>query len=181
MAATLGNYGQGQIWNGTDRCRTAVAQDADKAYQRSGAYVFRYGLALIFLWIGLLKFTAYEAKNIEPLVTNSPIGSWAILSLGLQGLSNVIGIIEILIGLMIATRSFWPTVSAIGSIGAIITFLITLSFMLTTPGVWEPGYGFPALSGMPDQFLAKDLVLLGVSIWTAAEAWRASRGALSTR
>ena len=41
MAATMGNYGQGQIWSGTDRRRAAVAQDADKAYQRSGAYVFR--------------------------------------------------------------------------------------------------------------------------------------------
>ena len=50
MVATMGNYGQGQIWNGTDRRSAAVALDADKAYQRSGAYVFRYGLALIFLW-----------------------------------------------------------------------------------------------------------------------------------
>ena len=52
--------------------------------------------------------------------------------------------------------------------------LITLSFLLTTPGVWEPGYGFGFLSAMPGQFLAKDLVLLGVSIWTAAEAWQAA-------
>lgn len=49
-----------------------------------------------------------------------------------------------------------------------MTFLITLSFLLTTPGVW-----FDFLSAMRGQFLAKDLVLLGVSIWTAAEAWKA--------
>ena len=78
-------------------------------------------------------------------------------------------------------RFMWPKASAIGSIGAVITFIITLSFMLTTPGIWEPGYGFPALSAMPGQFLAKDLVLLGVAIWTAAEAWRAGRDSVVVR
>jgi len=142
--------------------------------KRVGRFIFRYGLAMIFVWAGFLKFFAFEAKNIEPMVTNSPIWSWAIPILELQGLSIVIGIIEISIGVLIATRSFWPKVSAIGSIGAIITFLITLSFMLTTPGVWEPGYGFGFLSALPGQFLAKDLVLLGVSIWTAGEALQAA-------
>ena len=46
--------------------------------------------------------------------------------------------------------------------------------MLTTPGIWEPGYGFGFLSGMPGQFLAKDLVLLGVSIWIAGEGLMAA-------
>ena len=46
-------------------------------------------------------------------------------------------------------------------------FLITLSFLLTTPGVWQPSLGFPALSPSPGQFLSKDLVLLGAAIWTA--------------
>jgi len=153
----------------------AVAGAADTDLKHVGELVFRYGLAAIFLWIGLLKFTAYEAKNIEPLVTNSPIWSWLVPLLGLQGLSNFIGVIELSIGLLIATRAFWPRLSAIGSMGAIVTFLITLSFMLTTPGVWEPGYGLGFPSAMPGQFLAKDLVLLGVSIWTAGEAWQAAR------
>ena len=49
---------------------------------------------------------------------------------------------------------------------AALTFLVTLSFMLTTPGVAQPGAGSPlALSPMPGQFLLKDLVLLGVSLW----------------
>ena len=84
------------------------------------------------------------------------------------------GVIEISIGPVMATRSIWLKASAIGGIGAVMTFLITLSFLLTTPGVWEPGYGFGFLSALPGQFLAKDLVLLGVSIWTAAEAWKAA-------
>jgi uncharacterized membrane protein YkgB len=53
--------------------------------------------------------------------------------------------------------------------------LTTLSFLVTTPGVWEPSLGgFPALSAMPGQFLIKDLALLGISLWTLGEAWKAS-------
>ena len=51
-------------------------------------------------------------------------------------------------------------------------FLTTLSFMLTTPGVWDPF--FPALSAT-GSFLIKDLVLLGASAFTAGEALRAAR------
>lgn len=174
MATTMGTNQQ-YTWNGEERRIANQAGHFDANLEHAGQFVFRYGLALIFIWIGLLKFTMYEAKNIEPLVMNSPIWSWAYQSLGLHGLSNLIGVIEILIGVLIATRAFSPRLSAIGSVGAIVTFLITLSFMLSTPGVWEPGYGFPALSALPGQFLAKDLVLLGVSIWTAGEAMRAAR------
>ncbi|MBA2585461.1 MAG: DUF417 family protein [Chthoniobacterales bacterium] len=61
-----------------------------------------------------------------------------------------------------------------GSIGAIIMGFITLNFLLTTPGVWQPNYGFPFLSAVPGQFLAKDLLLLGAALWTAGEALRAA-------
>jgi uncharacterized membrane protein YkgB len=54
-------------------------------------------------------------------------------------------------------------------------FLTTLSFLLSTPGVWEPSLGgFPALSGNPGQFLIKDLALLGISLWSFGDSWRAS-------
>ena len=124
----------GRGWAGSDR-RAAERRTSEIAagasaidFKRIGEGVVRYGLAAILLWAGLLKFTVYEAKNIEPMVTNSPIWSWMLPSLGLQGLSNVIGVIEISVGLLIATRAFWPKASAIGSIGAVVTFLITLSF-----------------------------------------------------
>ncbi len=55
-------------------------------------------------------------------------------------------------------------------------FLTTLSFALTTPGVWQPGYGFPFPSPMPGQFLAKDILSLGAALWTAGEALRAAHG-----
>ncbi len=46
------------------------------------ATLLRYGLALIFLWIGFMKFTAYEAAGIRPLAENSPLMSWLLAALG---------------------------------------------------------------------------------------------------
>jgi reactive chlorine resistance protein C len=52
-------------------------------------------------------------------------------------------------------------------------FLTTLSFLFTTPGVWEASAGgFPALSVVPGQFLIKDLVLFGGSLWMCGEDWK---------
>jgi len=43
-------------------------------------------------------------------------------------------------------------------------FFTTLSFMLTTPGTFEPTLGFPALSVVPGQFLIKDAASLGLAL-----------------
>ncbi len=139
-----------------------------------GGAIIRYGLVIILLAVGALKFTAYEAEGIQGLVANSPLMSWAYSVFSVRSYAALLGIIEITLGILIATRPFAPKISAIGSIGSIFMFLITLSFLLTTPGVWQPGYGFPFPSPMPGQFLVKDIMLLGAAIWTAGEALRAS-------
>ena len=41
-----------------------------------GHQVLRYGLALVIGWIGMMKFTGYEAQGIEPLVAHSPLMGW---------------------------------------------------------------------------------------------------------
>jgi len=139
-----------------------------------GAILLRYGLVVILLWVGGLKFAAYEAESIQGLVANSPLVSWGYSVTSVQGFSMLLGVIEIALGLMIAARPFAPLVSAVGSLGAIGMFLITLTFVLTTPGVWQPGYGFPFLS-MTGAFLAKDVALLAIAVWTAGEALLAAR------
>ena len=140
-----------------------------------GQWMLRYGLVVILLWVGALKFTAYEAEGIQPLVANSPFMSWAYQVMSVRQFAGLLGVVEIALGLMIAMRAFAPLVSALGSLGAIFMFLVTLSFVFTTPGVWQPGYGFPFPSPMPGQFLAKDILLLGTAIWTAGEALLAAR------
>jgi len=134
-----------------------------------GIHVSRYGLVVTLLLIGALKFTAGEAQGIQPLVQNSPLMFWLYRILSIQGVSNLIGVIEIVVALLIALRPFSARLSFLGSIGAIITFLLTVSFLFSTPGALRFSHGFPVL-GDAGQFLIKDLVLLGASVGTAAEA-----------
>ena len=140
--------------------------------QRAGTFLTRYGLVIVFLWIGGMKFTNYEAEGIRPFVENSPLMSWLYQIFSVSQFSALLGVAEIIVGLLIATRYFWPKLSAMGSLVAASMFVGTLTFIVTTPG-WEPSLGFPALS-VPGQFLLKDSVLLGASVWTAAEAWQAA-------
>ncbi|MBA3963559.1 MAG: DUF417 family protein [Chthoniobacterales bacterium] len=139
-----------------------------------GAAVLRYGLAAVLVWVGLLKFTAYEAEGIQGLVAHSPLFSWAYGVMSVRAFAALLGVIEITLGLLIALRRVSPRLSAFGSIGATIMFLLTLTFLLTTPGIWQPAYGFPFLSPMPGQFVAKDLLFLGAALWSAGEALRAT-------
>jgi uncharacterized membrane protein YkgB len=140
-----------------------------------GRALARYGLVVVVGWIGLMKFTGYEAEGIRPFVANSPLMSWVYGPLSVRGFSALLGVVEVAVALLIAARPFLPRASAFGSALAVGMFLTTLSFLITTPGVWEPSLGgFPALSAVPGQFLIKDLPLLGISLWTLGEAWKAS-------
>src|SRR5919199_3041594 len=140
-----------------------------------GRELARYGLVVVVAWIGLLKFTAYEAEGIRLYVANSPLLSWVYGPLSVRGFSAVLGVVEVAVALLIAARPLSPRASALGSALAVGMFLTTLTFLVTTPGVWEPSLGgFPALSALPGQFLIKDLALLGTSLWSLGEAWKAS-------
>jgi len=41
--------------------------------QRIGVAALRISIAIVFLWIGALKFVPYEADSITPFVANSPV------------------------------------------------------------------------------------------------------------
>lgn len=110
-----------------ERMERAGSSDLGLTLESVGAKIIRYGLVIVLLWVGALKFTAYEAEGIQGLVANSPLISWLYSVTSVRGASMLIGAIEIILGLLIATRSVAPKVSAIGSIGAIIMFLLTLT------------------------------------------------------
>lgn len=139
------------------------------AMQSVGTSILRYALATNIAWIGALKFEDYEVENIRPLVTSSPLFSRLVNALGEKRTARLIGVTEIAIGTLIAANPLAPRASAIGSLGAVGMFATTLTFLGTTPGVFEENHGKPKLS-MVGQFLLKDSVLLGASVLTAAEA-----------
>ena len=146
----------------------ALVRSIDKV----SAFVLRYGLVLVVFWIGCLKFTAYESKGVFNHASHSPLLAWAYHILDVRDLSRGLGVIEIAIALLIALGPLWPKLSIAGSLTGIGMFVTTLSFVITTPGVWQVGYGFPALAASPGQFLIKDIVLLGAAMWTLADSLR---------
>jgi uncharacterized membrane protein YkgB len=127
--------------------------------------VLRWALIVVFLWFGCMKFTSYEANGIAGLIKNSPIVGWLNTLFGVQGSSDTIGVLELLTATALIFGSFVPLFSALGAAMSCATYLITLSFMLSTPGTWAaPLGGFPWLSSEIGQFLIKDIVLLAASI-----------------
>ncbi|WIX77448.1 DUF417 family protein [Amycolatopsis carbonis] len=131
-----------------------------------GGLVVRYGLVLVVAWIAVLKLTASEALRIQQYVSHSPFLGWLNGVLDPRSLAIVLGAVEFAAAVLIAAGPWAPRLSAVGSALGILIFLTTLSFFLTTPGVGDAAAGgFPALSPV-GQFLLKDVVLLGASIWT---------------
>jgi uncharacterized membrane protein YkgB len=143
--------------------------------ETAGRHSIRYGLVVVLLWIGGMKFTAYEAEGISGFVSNSPLMFWAYQLFSKGQFSAILGSVELLTAVLIAARPFSARLSAVGSALAVGMFLTTLTFLFSTPGVIETSLGFPALSALPGQFLIKDVVLLGAALWSTGEALRAAR------
>jgi len=135
-----------------------------------GTYGIFASLAVIYFWFGGMKFTAYEAEGLIPLVENSPLVSWMYDIFSARGFSTFLGFVELTIGLLIAGRIVSPALSAIGGLLSAGLFITTVSFMISTPGAIEPSLGFPAISVAPGQFLLKDIGLLAGSIFVLGQS-----------
>jgi reactive chlorine resistance protein C len=156
--------------------RTLASPAAAARMETAGGAVLRYGLVAILLYFGAFKFTAVEAEAIRPLVENSPLLSWMYGVFGVRGVSNLIGITEIVAAVLIALRPWRPALSAAGSVAAVGIFAVTVSFLFTTPGAWASVPGFPLpVPGAAGGFLVEDIFLLGAALWSAGEALRAAR------
>jgi len=140
---------------------------------QTGAAVAYAGLAIVFFWFGGMKFTTYEAGAIQGLVSNSPLLGWTYNLFSMEALAALIGITELAIAVLLAARIVSPTLSALGAAGAAFTFILTASFLFSTPGIVEPSLGFPGLTVMPGQFLLKDIGLFALSVFLLAESLEA--------
>jgi len=118
---------------------------------------------LILFWIGLLKFTSYEANGIKPFVENSPFmrmySVWSV-----QAASNVIGV-EVASAVLIAARPWSALASAIGSAGS-------LHFLNVELLVFDSS-GAATRLRFPFYLLRQDslkILLLGAAVWSLAES-----------
>ena len=136
-------------------------------YHFIGYTVAVLGVAIVLIWIGIFKFTATEAKAIEPLVRNHPLMSWMYKITSVQGVSNIIGSIEIVAAALLLLHFFWKKAGLIGGILSAFIFLFTLSFLLTTPGVSKTVDTMP----VTDFFILKDIMALGISLMVIGKSY----------
>lgn len=128
------------------------------------------GAVLTLLWIGVFKFTPTEAEAIRPLVESHPLMNWLFAILSVQGVSNLIGIVEIIVAVGMVIGVWKPRIGYWSGLAATVIFLTTLSFLLTLSGVWKVVDGVP----ITEFFIFKDLVFLGIA-WLSVERCRQYR------
>ncbi|HTH98560.1 MAG TPA: DUF417 family protein [Stellaceae bacterium] len=124
--------------------------------------ILRWVMVLIFLAFGIQKFTLQSAHGIVLYISNSPFISWLSI-FGVRGEADLLGTVELTIALLLAAGAFNAIISALGTLIAAGTFLITWSFFFTTPGVvkWSLSTD-PIAWNLTGEFLFKDIVLLCV-------------------
>ena len=163
-----------------------------------GKKVIRFGIVIVFLWIGGLKFFTYEADGVVPFVANSPFMSffyshpeqykkhinpegvlkpvnheWNIDN-NTYGFANGLGVMLVGLAILVALYRVIPLTSMFASILVFFMTIGTLSFLVTTPESWVPHltdhqWGFPYLSGR-GRLVLKDIVIMGGSIINMSES-----------
>jgi reactive chlorine resistance protein C len=177
------------------------------ATDRVSINLMRVAIAIIFLWIGGLKFVPYEADSITPFVANNPVMSlfyehpdqykqhlthegelvpaqrdWQTAN-NTYGFSRGLGTVELTIGVMVLLNPLSISLGLLGGLLAFLTPFVTLSFLVTTPEAWvsnlgDAEYGFPYLSG-GGRLVIKDVTLLVGGLIVMADSARALRAKLA--
>lgn len=154
----------------------------------TGIGAMKVAIAVIFLWIGALKFVPYEADSITPFVANSPVMSffyehpteykahmthegelkpaeraWQTDN-NTYGFSTGLGALELVIGGLTLAGLVSRRAGLVGAGLAFATPFVTLSFLFTTPEAWvaalgDAQHGFPYLSGA-GRLVLKDVTIL---------------------
>lgn len=129
-----------------------------------------YNLAVVatitvLIWIGIFKFTPEEATAIKGYISNSFLMNWMYRFSSTQGVSNIIGSYEIVTAVLLIL-SFWN--KKVGLVAGYLTatiFMGTLSFLLTTPGIWRLSNGIL----ITDFFVLKDIAFLAIALQIIAK------------
>jgi uncharacterized membrane protein YkgB len=167
---------------------------------RFAAHLTRVSIAIVFFWIGWLKFAPYEADSITPFVANSPVMSffyehpkeykahmthegelkpaeraWQTAN-NTYGYSRGLGTFELIIGALTLSGLFSRRVGLLGATLSFLTPFVTLSFLFTTPEAWvaalgDAQHGFPYLSGA-GRLVLKDVMMLASALWLMADGAR---------
>ena len=136
--------------------------------QTLGSTVLRLSLAFLLALFGTFKFFRFEADAIQPLVSHSPLLGWLYALFSVRAASALIGVVEVGAAVALLLAPWRPKLGVLGGLLATGTFLTTLSFLASTPGLLAPG-------NEGGGFILKDLVLLGAALQVAGTSILAIR------
>lgn len=111
--------------------------------------VLRLSVIVIFALFGTYKWFAFEANALHHLLLGTWLGA-VYPTLGVQGLSYVLGVVEYITLLALIIGFFRSAVGAVGALMVAGTGIITLSLL-------------PQL-GRIDSFIIKDVLLIGAGL-----------------
>lgn len=129
-----------------------------------GQFLFRYGLGIVLIWLGVMKFRNAEALHIEQAMANTLLFKWMLKYITIYAFSQMIAWVQIISGIFIMLQPVSKKMAAWGGALAMIIFLSGILVFITSGIVWESGYGFPELSRAGHSLL-KDFILFGAAAW----------------
>ena len=127
--------------------------------------LIRGAMVFTFFIFGYQKWFSFEADQIAPFVSHSPLVFWLIPAFGVRGASFFLGTTEWSFGALIFLGFWYRRLGVVGALGSIVTFLGTVSIIPFFPNAWvaEAG-GFPVMY-LPVAFLVKDFLFLAASFY----------------
>ncbi|MBS2209794.1 DUF417 family protein [Carboxylicivirga mesophila] len=140
-----------------------------KSFKSLGQFLLRYGLAVAFIWLGLMKLKNSEADYLKDVLSNSAMLGWLLKYITPYAFSQLVAYLQMLIGIMIAAKPVARKLSFVGGVLATIVLFLSVTTLFTSSYVWLPPYGFPELSKL-GQSILKDVILLGAAMWCVGDS-----------
>jgi len=128
-------------------------------------HLIRAAMVFTFFIFSYQKWFSFEAHQITPFISHSPLVFWLIPAFGVRGAGFFLGTTECLFGTLIFLGFWNARLGILGALGSIVTYLGTVTIIPLLPDAWaaEAG-GFPAMY-LPVAFLMKDFVFLAASFY----------------
>jgi uncharacterized membrane protein YkgB len=128
-------------------------------------HLIRAVMVFTFYIFSYQKWFSFEAEQITPFISHSPLVFWLIPAFGVRGAAFFLGTTELLFGTLIFLGFWSRRLGIVGALGSIVTFLGTVTIIPLLPNAWaEEAGGFPAMY-LPVAFLMKDFLFLAASFY----------------
>jgi uncharacterized membrane protein YkgB len=109
--------------------RIPLERDADY-------HLIRAAMVFTFVIFGYQKWFSFDAHQLVPFISHSPLVFWLIPAFGVRGAGFFLGTTEWLFGGLILLGFWNRSLGVLGALGSIFTFLGTVTIIPFLPNAW---------------------------------------------